>query len=264
MDDVAQYNLDRWEALARANAIFTRPRLELTPAEAQVIVDPQRLFGSLAGKDVLCLAGGGGQQSVAFALLGARVTVFDLSPAQLQRDRDTAAYYDVHVETIQGDMRDLSRLATVAFDIVCHPYSINFVPDPRVVFEEVTRVIRLGGTYYFSCANPFVAGLTALDWDGTGYPLTKAYIDGAQTTSSDQPWVFRGDVPSEAIAPSKEFKHTLSTLVNGLIDEGFVIQHLLEETLGSPDVKAAAGTVEHFAAIAPVWLQFWASYRPDP
>ena len=41
--------------------------------------------------DVLCLAAGGGQQSVAFALLGANVTVFDLSETQLEHDRLAAA-----------------------------------------------------------------------------------------------------------------------------------------------------------------------------
>ncbi|MET0647531.1 MAG: class I SAM-dependent methyltransferase [Pyrinomonadaceae bacterium] len=57
---------------------------------------------------MLCLAGGGGRESACFALLGAAVTVFDLSPEQLERDRLAAAHYGTHVETVRGDMRDLS------------------------------------------------------------------------------------------------------------------------------------------------------------
>ena len=45
------------------------------------------LIDKIAGKGVLCLAGGGGQQSAAFALLGAKVTVLDFSETQLERDK---------------------------------------------------------------------------------------------------------------------------------------------------------------------------------
>ena len=43
---------------------------------------------------VLCLACGGGQQSVALALLNANVTVFDLSEGQLDRDGAEITYDD--------------------------------------------------------------------------------------------------------------------------------------------------------------------------
>jgi hypothetical protein len=124
--------------------------------------------------------------------------------------------------------------------------------------------MRIGGTYFFNCANPFVAGLTFSDWDGNGYPLSQPYAEGIQTSGPDEPWVFRGDVPSEPIRPAKEYKHTLSTLINGLIAEGFVIRRVMEETLGTPDAAATPGSMDHFAAIAPLWLKFWAYYQPDP
>lgn len=56
-----------------------------------------------AQKKVLCLASGGGQQSVAFALLGADVTVLDISPSQLERDRKAAEHYGIKVHLVQGD-----------------------------------------------------------------------------------------------------------------------------------------------------------------
>ena len=71
MDDIARYNMARWDALVRARAVFTRPWLDLTPDEARQMVDPDGRLGEMAGRRVLCLAGGGGQQSAAFGLLGA-------------------------------------------------------------------------------------------------------------------------------------------------------------------------------------------------
>ena len=45
-----------------------------------------------------------------------------LSEAQLQRDREVAAHYQVSIETVQGDMRDLFTFAAAAFDVVWQLY----------------------------------------------------------------------------------------------------------------------------------------------
>src|SRR5688572_9108014 len=176
MDDVIGYNKARWEALAQARVSFSRPFLDLTPETARQVVDPQGVMGEVAGKDVLCLAGGGGQQSVAFGLLGARVTIFDLTETQLQRDREAAAHYGLEVQTVQGDMRDMSCFEDRCFDIIWHAFSISFVPDPRPVFAEVARLIRPGGLYRLEFPNPFVVGLSER-WNGAGYLLARPYLD---------------------------------------------------------------------------------------
>ena len=262
MDSVAQYNIERWTALVRHHAIFTRPALELDASTARSLVDPKEKLGDLSGRHVLCLASGGGQQSMAFALLGAIVTVVDLSAAQLEQDRLAAAHHKVDIQTVEADMRDLSRLEPSTFDLVYQPYSINFVPDPTIVFGEVARVLRTGGFYSLQCANPCFAGLVAEDWDGQGYPLRLPYVQGEPVEYKDEPWVFRGEMPNEVIHRPREYRHTLGTLVNGLISHGFLLLSLEEEYLGDPDFQAAPGTTEHFTAVAPPWLRFYTSFRP--
>ena len=234
--------------------------MNLDVASARAKLDPHGRLSEITGKAVLCLAGGGGQQSAAFALLGATVTVVDLSEEQLQRDREVAAHYQVPIQTLQGDMRDLSPLPTQGFDIVWQPYSLNFVPDPHLVFREVARVLQRDGLYHFNCANPFVSGLTEQDWNGEGYLLKHPYREGAEITYPDPPWVYES---SEPMLRPREYRHTLSTLINGLIAEGFVIRHVSDHTDFHPDPQAEPGTWDHFTAIAPPWLTFWASYRPD-
>lgn len=258
MDDVARYNRERWNALARANALFTRPYLDLTAEAARERLDSEGRLPDVSGWRVLCLAGGGGQQSVAFGLVGAEVTVFDLSPEQLERDRQAAARRGLSVRTEEGDMRDLSRFAPASFDLVWHPYSLNFVPDVRIVFREVARVLRPGGIYRFNCANPFVAGLTERDWDGNGYALRRPYVEGAEITYADQPWVYRRDQAApDPIPPPREFRHGLGTLVNGLVESGFVVEHVSEQIDINPDPAAPPGTWDHFVSVAPPWFSFW-------
>lgn len=260
MDEIANYNIKRWAALAQANALFTRPYLNLDVVSARAKLDPEGRLGEIKGKAVLCLAGGGGQQSAAFALLGAVVTVVDLSEEQLQRDRQIAAHYHIHIETRQGDMRDLSDLPAHAFDLVWQPYSLNFVPDAQSVFREVARVLRPEGLYHFNCANPFSCGLTQQDWTGIGYLLRHSYQAGSEITYPDQPWVYESN---DAVPWPREYRHTLSNLINGLIEHSFVIRHVSDYTDFHPDPEAKPGTWEHFTAIAPPWLTFWASYGPS-
>jgi ubiquinone/menaquinone biosynthesis C-methylase UbiE len=259
MDEIARYNIARWQSLVQANALFTRPYLNLDVASARARIDPDGWLGEIQGKTVLCLAGGGGQQSAAFALLGAVVTVVDLSEEQLEKDRQAAVHYQVNIQTHQGDMRDLSFLNADAFDTVWQPYSINFVPNARHVFGQVARVIRRKGVYHFNCANPFVSGLTERDWNGEGYSLKLPYLQDAEITYPDSSWVYES---GNSIPMPREYRHTLSTLISGLVEQGFVIRHVSDSTDFSSDPNATPGTWEHFTSIAPPWLTFWTTYLP--
>jgi SAM-dependent methyltransferase len=262
MDDLARYNKERWEELARADIEFSRPALDLDAASARRMLDPHGLLGGVEGKSVLCLASGGGQQSAAFGILGADVTVFDLSETQLERDREAAAHHGHTVKTVQGDMRDLSRLAGGAFDVVWHAHSIKFVPEVRSVFREVARVLRPGGLYQVDCPNPFIAGVDESDWNGEGYPLKLPYVDGAEVLSADGRWeVWDRDGNRLMVEGPKEFRHSLSTLVNGLVGNGFQILGLWEDLGG--DADAAPGTWEHFKRVAPPGFSLWGRYLPE-
>lgn len=255
-DEVYHYNEERWEALVEAEALFTRPMLDLDEEKARAYLGLAELGvpGDVAGRRVLCLAGGGGQQSAAFALLGAEVTVLDLSAGQLRRDRTAAEHYGVSVRTVQGDMRDLSALDESAFDLVWHPYSLTFVPDARVVFRQVARVVGEGGHYYLMCANPFFSGLTHASWNGEGYPVSLPYTDGAATSYPDQDWVYDQASAGPRISEPREYRQTLSRIVNGLIGEGFTLTHLSE--VRGDHSGAEPGSWGHFSAVAPPWLEF--------
>lgn len=116
----------------------------------------KRVLGSLAGKRVLCLASGGGQQGPVLAAAGAIVTVFDNSPAQLARDREVADRDGEILETMEGDMRDLTVFSDGMFDLVFHPCSNCFVPDVRPVWRECFRVLRPGGVLMVGFVNPLL------------------------------------------------------------------------------------------------------------
>lgn len=260
MDEIAQFNRERWNALVNAGVLYGRPWLDLTPLTAKQRLDPDNLLPDMRGKQVLCLANGGGQQSPAFALLGAEVTVLDLSDAQLEQDRRAAEHYGYAVRLEQGDMRDLSRFTDDAFDLVCQWYSINFVPDPLRVFDEVTRVLRAGGHYWLGFGNPHRFTLQDEYWRD-GYRITRPYLDG-EANFSDNHWdVEREDGSTQRVLGPREFCHTWTTLHNGLAERGFVIRHVKEykNTVENPEV----GSWEHFLSVLPPYITYWMVYRPD-
>jgi SAM-dependent methyltransferase len=260
MDEVARFNRERWNGLVRAGVIFSRPWLDLDEALARKMVDPYHWIGDVKDKKVLCLAGGGGQQSVAFALLGAHTTVLDLSDEMLERDRQAARHYRLDIRHEQGDMRDLSRFEDDSFDVVWHAFSINFVPDPNPVFNEVARVLKPGGTYHTEFSNPFTFNMSESEWDGKGYPVKNRYVQGME--ADDTQWdVHAEDGSQQQVEGPREFRHTLSTVLNGLSKRGFVFLGLWEEE--SPNPQAEPGTWDHFLSFCPPWFHLWMRYLPD-
>lgn len=261
-DELAQYNRERWMELVQARVPYSRPWLDLDKAKAAQAIDPKGIIGDVEGKDVLCLAGGGGQQSAAFALLGARVTVLDFCEGQLARDHESAQHYGVEIKTVVGDMRDLSCFPTDAFDVVWHAHSLNFIPDCGRVFDQVARVLRPGGTYRLECWNPLAHSFQETTWDGKGYSLSLPYVDGAEVILEDPCWDVDGPQGTTLrIRGPREFRHSLGSILNGLISRGFLLVSVWEEITEAPDVKP--GTFLHLNTMAPPWLNVYGILRPD-
>lgn len=260
MDELSAYNRERWNALARAGILYARPKLDLDERSAREMVDQSGLLGDLSGRRVLVLAGGGGQQSAAFGLLGARVTVLDLSDEQLAGDRKAAERYGLRPDLQRGDMRDLSRFADGAFDTVFQPYSINFVPEVGQVFAGVARILRPGGLYFVQWHNPYTQSFDADDYDPErGYSSNAIYADGeidAAAAYGTDTWRVEGQDGAVCEVPGpREFRHTMLTFVNSLIANGFEILAFEEHRTWEEDPEP--GSWEHYKAVSPPYLAFW-------
>lgn len=164
--NIRDYNRAAWNnEVARGNewtqavapeviAAARQGRWEVLLTETKPV--PREWFPDLNALDVLCLASGGGQQAPILAAAGARVTVFDNSPKQLEQDRKVAAREGLDLTTVEGDMADLSRFMGESFDLIFHPCSNLFVPDVRPVWREAFRVLRHGGVLLAGFLNPVI------------------------------------------------------------------------------------------------------------
>jgi SAM-dependent methyltransferase len=178
----------------------------------------------MAGTRILCLASGGGQQAPVLAAAGAEVVLLDNSTAQLARDQAVAQRDGLRLETVEGDMRDLSRFAAASFDLVFHPVSNLFVPAVRPVWAEAARVLRPGGVLLAGFMNPFL------------YIFDRALADSGELQ-------VRHRLPYshlDSLSPAErqtlldttdvlEWSHTLTDQIGGQTDAGFVIAGFYED-----------------------------------
>ena len=117
MNKASDPNERIWDELARKGVLCSQPKLHLTPEAAMQYINARGLCNeNFEGKNILCLACGGGQQSIAFALLGANVTVVDFSEEQLEKDRLVAKGYQKQMRIVKSDMRELSFFEDQEFD----------------------------------------------------------------------------------------------------------------------------------------------------
>jgi SAM-dependent methyltransferase len=186
---------------------------------------PASWFGDLRGKEVLCLASGGGQQAPVLAAAGANVTSFDLSDVQLGKDREVAEREGLSICCIRGDMSDLSELSSETFDLVFHPVSNLFVPDVSVVWRECFRVLKSGGNLLAGFMSPVLFLFDPEEVEQTGQLVVRyrlPYSDsGSLGEEARQRW-------AQSQRPA-EFGHTLQDQIGGQITAGFVLTGFYED-----------------------------------
>ena len=187
---------------------------------------PQRWFPSLQGADVLCLASGGGQQGPVLAAAGANVTVFDNSPAQLKQDRLVAERESLPLRTVGGDAADLSTFEDESFDLIFNPVSTVFMPDVRGIWRECYRVLRPGGVLLTGFMNPvhYIFDLFKADEGVLEVAHSIPYSDLTSLSKDDLEEYIEKGLPLE-------FGHSLTDLIGGQCDAGFVITDMYEDVM---------------------------------
>lgn len=115
---------------------------------------PTSWLENIAGKDVLCLGSGGGQQAPVLAAAGAQVTSLDISKEQLEKDLFVANREGLKLAVIRGSIEDLSDFHDATFDLIVNAVSNIFVPDVKALWKECYRILKAGGELWAGFMNP--------------------------------------------------------------------------------------------------------------
>ena len=129
---------------------------QLRPA-AEALVDACAVS---AGQEVLDVAAGDGNFAIACAHEGASVVASDLAPGMVEKGRERSEAEGYEIEWIVADAEDLP-FEDGRFECAGSVFGAMIAPRPRVVAEELFRVVRPGNT----------VGMTAWTPDSTARKL---------------------------------------------------------------------------------------------
>jgi SAM-dependent methyltransferase len=232
--NILEQNSLAWDRYAEENIEWSVPvspeeierarqgdwQVVLTPIKAV----PRVWFGEVRGKDVLCLASGGGQQAPILAAVGANVTSFDNSAKQLERDKLVAEREGLIIRLEKGNAADLSRFADESFDLIFHPCSNCFIENILSVWRECFRVLRHGGALLSGFNNPIIYIFDRFAEERGVLELRHKlpYSDLENLTEAERNEMIEN---KEAF----EFSHSLDTQIGGQIEAGFLIAGFYED-----------------------------------
>lgn len=243
MIDPVKYNQSAWDRMALAGDKYYRAmtaeqiadakkgqwKIRITPTKPV----PKNWLEPLEDKSILCLAGGGGQQAPILAARGANVTVFDLSEKQLERDQEIAEREEFAIETVAGDMRDLSCFDDDRFDLIVSPCATCFCPTVSEIWKESFRVLKTGGSLIVGFINPVYYLFDARKMDEDEFEVRHSipYCDFDLPESERE----------QLIGPERplEFGHGLDRLIGEQIAAGFALTGFYEDSWGDNDLLSS-------------------------
>lgn len=245
MSSYLNKNAAAWNRLADSGSQFAKVATDEECRDPLATLDSRGwLPKSIEGKDVLCLAAGGGWQAILYASAGANVTVVDLSRSMLQLDEREAARRHLGIRTIEASMDDLSMLRDESFDIVHQPVSSCYIATLANVYREIARVIREGGLYISQHKQPTSLQITQRDAQNRYVIGLEYYRNGSLPKTDDDSYRESGAV---------EFLHTWDQLIGELCRSGFAVEDLREPYRADP--KAAPGHFRHRGRFTPPYVR---------
>lgn len=174
------------------------------------------LLGDLSGKSVLELGCGNGQSLKYVAELGAAdLWGLDISEKQIERAQSFLASQGVSANFVCAPMEEECGLPTDYFDLVYSVYGIGWTTDLEATFKRIHSYLKKGGVFVFGWSHPIHKCVSV---ENGKLIFSNSYFN--------EEW-YCADMGNKEIMLSNRM---LSTYINALVDSGFVIEKLIEET----------------------------------
>lgn len=137
---------DRWAESIDVDGIRVSDYFEAcTAPENRFIL---RHLGDVAGKTLLDLGCGAGENSVYFSVKGARCTATDYSSGMVEKALKLAAANGVQIEAMTMNAMEID-FPNETFDIVYAANLLHHLPAPTMALQEMHRVLKPGGKACF-------------------------------------------------------------------------------------------------------------------
>lgn len=179
----------------------------------------QKLLPDFKQKTVLDLGCGYGWHCIYAAQNGAQNVIgIDISKKMLNVAQ--TKNNDPVIEYRKAAMEDLV-LTESHFDIILSSLAFHYIQNFKELAVKISHWMKPGGTLVFSVEHPVFTAYGTQDWyyDDLGeilhFPVDNYYYEGKREA------VFLGE-------PVIKYHRTLTTYLNTLLNNGFVIEHIVE------------------------------------
>ena len=179
-------------------------------------------LGDITDKRVLHLQCHIGRDTLCLVRRGALATGLDFSSVALDVARQLAEETGLKAQFVQGTVEEAPRLTPGPFDLVFTTWgTICWLTDMRSWANAIACVLAPGGELYFADAHP-------------SFKVLDAHADGLMPaydfqTPADRPLAFvdattyTGDPTVMTHQSTRQWIHSLSTILGSLIDAGLTI-----------------------------------------
>ena len=178
--------------------------------------DKLNLLGDLSNKNVLEIGCGNGRSLEYVNKRGANdLWGLDISPNQIKRTKEHLKSTGVNANLVCSPMEDECGLPKEYFDLVYSVYGIGWTTDLDKTFNRIYSYLKKGGLFVFGWSHPIHKCVSV---ENDKFIFSNSYFD--------EEW-YLADMSDKEIMLSNRM---LSTYINALADNGFVIERLFEET----------------------------------
>lgn len=217
---IIDINRDSWNKQAdryQKNATFSFDEVDYGNSSYPKEKD-LKLIGDVKGKKILELGCGGANCGIALAKQGAKMTCLDLSSEQIKYAQNYAKRENVDIRFITSAIEDTSNFESKEFDKVISICAFMYVKDIDKVFQEVNRMLKLGGTFVFSLNDPiFYSVAFGSIWKEDGISDNYFY-------TGEEKWKWLDSDDFDFIT----YRRPIYEYINFLIDAGFSLERFYE------------------------------------
>ena len=231
MNGASHINKTAWEY--NAYAFWQQHVGEPAEAAAKLVADPMRglrryaaSFGDLQGLRIANVCGSCGKKAVPLALLGAQVTVFDISRDNRRYALELAEAAGAQIDYQVTDVMeiDLTRWGG-AFDVVFMEGGVlHYFHDLPAFMALMRKLLRPGGRMICSDFHPFtkMKDTLGLQTRPMSYFCTDVF-EGEMAHARFYPEEVRAKFPRCLLR-----RYTVSEIINAVIGAGFVLRRFDE------------------------------------
>jgi len=194
-------------------------------------------IGSLEGKSVLHLQCHFGMDTLMWARQGAHITGVDFSKNAIQGARALNRELGLDAEFILSDVYDLPKILAREFDIIITYYgTVVWLQDLVCWADVIAWYLKPNGFFYMADAHPFVHMLEANPDEPRPYINYPYFTTGQAIGCQSNRGTYANPKAKTVNKMAYQWTHSLSDIINSLIDSGLMIEYLHEFPYTSHDM----------------------------